>query len=102
MLSGGRDGLTLSVCVGLSLPPPTPTLPTPHWLKALSTGRAGKHAPGFSSFDWRKVDFFFFKPKDFCKGVVTPKYRQSSSDCQSGDPETQGEEEASIGSVMCK
>lgn len=28
--------------------------PIPHWLKALSTGRSGKHAAGFSSFDWRK------------------------------------------------
>lgn len=26
----------------------------PHWLKALSRGRAWKHAPSFSSFDWRK------------------------------------------------
>lgn len=42
----------LNLCLVSVLTLPNP--PIPHWLKALSTGRAGKHAPGFSSFDWRK------------------------------------------------
>lgn len=43
----------LNFVLGISsIAPPPP--PIPHWLKALSTGRSGKHAAGFSSFDWRK------------------------------------------------
>lgn len=75
----------------------TPSLPNPHWLKALSRGRAWKHAPGFSSFDWRKRRVW---PTDMCmphvggfsERTIKPETRPSIIDwlCQSGIPETQG------------
>lgn len=57
-------------------------------MRQVSAALIGGRAEPDELTDW--WIFFFFKPKDYFKGVVTPKYRQSSSDCQSGDPETQG------------
>lgn len=97
------------VCVwGSSLPFPLPPLPyspkNPHWLKAFSRGRAWKHAPGFSSFDWRKRRVQTTAAVQWLSGgtpvmflrrfqiLIKPQTRLSIIDWlrQDGVPETQG------------